>query len=115
LELNIINNTAEIISDKVIINSVDDAVNILGNANYLGADSVILKKEHLNPDFFDLKTGIAGDVLQKFSNYQMKLAVIGDFSNIESKSLRDFIYESNKGGRINFLENKEKALDLFSK
>ena len=113
MELVIINNIAEIISESVIINTVDDAVDILGNANYQGAEAVILRKEQLADEFFDLKTGIAGEILQKFSNYNMKLAVIGDFSNIESKSLRDFIYESNKTGRINFLSTREEALEVL--
>jgi len=114
MKFNIINKTAEIISNEVLISSLDDAVNILGNANYQGADSVILMKEQISPDFYDLKTGFAGDILQKFSNYKMKLAIIGDFSNLKSKSLTDFIFESNKKGFINFVATKEEALQKFS-
>ena len=54
-------------------------------------------------DFFDLKNGIAGEILQKFSNYRVSLIIVGDFSKYASKSLNDFIYESNKGRHINFV------------
>lgn len=105
---------AELISDNMIIKNVQDALDLMGNADYAGARRIIIKKEHLCPEFFDLKTGIAGEILQKFSTYDMKLAIVGDFSKYKSKSLHDFIYESNKTGRIIFtstvLEAKEKLL-----
>ena len=44
----------------------------------------------------------------------MKLAIAGDFSKYESKSLRDFIYESNKGGQVVFVESVAKAKEIFS-
>ncbi len=106
---------AEVAGNGVIINELDDAVDLLGNSDYLGASCTILMKEQINPEFFDLKTGLAGDILQKFSNYNKKLAIVGDFSNISSKSLRDFIYESNKGKRINFVETKEEAIAILCK
>ncbi|MDO4771844.1 DUF4180 domain-containing protein, partial [Porphyromonas sp.] len=62
------------------------------------------------PDFFDLKTKIAGDILQKFSQYQMPLVIVGDFSKYKSKSLNDFIFECNKGKQINFVRDLGSAL-----
>lgn len=56
---------------------------------------------------------MAGEILQKFSTYNHKLAIVGDFSGIESKSLRDFIRESNRTGRILFVDNREDALNRF--
>ena len=52
---------------------------------------------------------MAGDILQKFSNYKMRLAIIGSFS-YESKSLKDFIYECNKGKLVNFVKTLSEAL-----
>jgi hypothetical protein len=37
---------------------------------------LVLDEKDLNPDFFDLKTGLAGQVVQKFVSYRTKLAVI---------------------------------------
>ncbi|HEY5469020.1 MAG TPA: DUF4180 domain-containing protein [Bacteroidales bacterium] len=54
---------------------------------------------------------LAGDILQKFSNYNIKLANVGDFTKYKSKSLHDFIRESNKGNRIFFLQNFDDALN----
>jgi hypothetical protein len=68
-----------------------------------------IHQESIHGDFFNLTTGLAGEILQKFSNYRMRLAVLGDFSDIESKSLRDFIRESNSRGVINFGGTLEEA------
>ncbi|WP_238777391.1 DUF4180 domain-containing protein [Leptospira bandrabouensis] len=67
-----------------------------------GCDRFVLKRSHLVSDFFDLKMGLAGNVIQKIVNYRIKLAIIGDFSIDSSKSLRDFIYEMNSGRDIFF-------------
>lgn len=94
--------------------SVEDAVDLLGNADYNGAKRLIVMQSQLHPDFFKLKTGLAGEILQKFSNYRMKLAIVGTFEAISSKSLRDFIYESNKQGQILFLSSMEAAIEKLS-
>lgn len=100
---------AEIIADGIVINNTQDALDIMANCDYQGARKIILYEKNIIPAFFDLKTGIAGDILQKFTNYQVQVAIVGDFSKYESKSLRDFIYESNKHRQINFVNTFEEA------
>ena len=104
----------EIISEKIEINNGQDALEILGNCSYQGASKIILHEKNLTPELFDLKTGIAGEVFQKCSNYRMQLAIVGDFSKFESKSLRDFIRESNKYGQINFVSTKTEAVSKLT-
>ncbi len=104
---------AEVISDEVIIQSAQDGLDLMGNIYYQGFDKIVLYEENITPDFFDLKTKIAGEILQKFSNYRIGLAIVGDFSKFESKSMRDFIFESNKAQHINFVNMLEEALENF--
>lgn len=101
---------AEIVSDEMIIQSAQDGLDLLGNVYYQGFDKVIIYENNITPEFFDLKTKMAGDILQKFSNYRMGLAIVGDFEKYQSKSIRDFIFESNKTKHINFTETLENAL-----
>lgn len=105
---------AEITSDQMIIQSAEDGLDLMGNIYYQGFDKVFLYEQNMTPEFFDLKTKIAGEILQKFSNYRMGLTIIGDFSKYESKSMKDFIFESNKTGHINFVGTLEEALENFS-
>ncbi|KFF01505.1 DUF4180 domain-containing protein [Chryseobacterium luteum] len=102
---------AEIISDEIIIQSVQDGLDLLGDIYYQGFDKVIMYEKNVTPEFFDLKTKIAGDILQKFSNYRISLAIVGEFDKYESKSMKDFIFESNKTKHINFVETLEDALN----
>ena len=62
------------------------------------------------PVLTDAQSGLAGEILQKFVNYQVKMAVYGDFSRYTSKPLRDFIYESNQGEHFWFVPTREEAL-----
>ncbi|HLS37318.1 MAG TPA: DUF4180 domain-containing protein [Sphingobacterium bovisgrunnientis] len=112
IKTRIINNkqVAEIIADEVIINNLEDALDLIGNVYYQGFDTLILHEKNITPKFFDLKTKLAGDVLQKFTQYQLALIIIGDFEKYQSKSLNDFIYESNQGKQVNFV----KTLDNLS-
>lgn len=105
---------AEVISEDILINNVEDSLDLLGNIYYQGADAMILKEKNIIPDFFDLKNGIAGEILQKFSNYRVRLAIVGDFSKHTSKSINDFIYESNKNRQINFVTSQPEAIRLLS-
>ena len=101
---------AEIISDNIVLQTVEDAVDLIGNMSYQGFDKLIIHEENMISDFFVLKNKIAGNILQKFSQYSMPLAIIGDFEKYESKSLNDFIFESNKGNQINFVTTIEDGL-----
>ena len=102
--------SAEIISDDIVLQTVEDAVDLIGNMSYQGFDKLIIHEENMISDFFELKNKIAGNILQKFSQYSMPLAIIGDFEKYESKSLNDFIFESNKGKQINFVTTVEDGL-----
>jgi uncharacterized membrane protein len=116
IDLNNINgiSIAEVISEGVIIHETQDALDLMADCGYRGARSIIIRERNIIPDFFDLKTGIAGDILQKFSNYDVRLAIVGDFSRYTSKSLRDFVRESNRVGRINFVGSLQEAKDKLT-
>lgn len=116
IEIHTANGTriAEVISDGTIIASLDDAVDLVGNLYYQEVDKVILHEKAISPAFFDLKSKLAGEILQKFSTYRMRLAIVGDFEKYPGKSLQDFIRESNKGRQINFVPSRPEALRVLS-
>lgn len=94
---------AELITDEIILKTTEDGLDLLGNLYYQGFNKIIIHEKNITPEFFNLKTRLAGDLLQKFAQYRMPLAIVGDFSKFTSKSLHDFIWESNKGKQINFV------------
>ena len=62
----------------------------------------------LAPEFFVLTSGVAGAVVQKFVNYRVRLAVVGDVSGFvaESTALRDFVREANRGRQTWFVADE---------
>ncbi len=82
-----------------------DAVDLIGEALEAGVAWVAIPAERLVEDFFVLSTRIAGDAIQKFVNYGIGLAVVGDISGhlANSRALRDFVHESNRGRHVWFV------------
>ena len=98
-------------SDGIVINNAQDALDLMASVRYSDdADKLIIDKSNITEEFFELKTKLAGEILQKYVNYHVKLAIVGDFEGHNSKSLRDFIYECNNGKHVFFMKNKEEAL-----
>ena len=105
----------EIKAEEIVIRSEQDALDIMADISYLHDSGIIIvKRQNLGEDFFDLSSGLAGGILQKFSNYRVRLFVVGDFSETESKSLKEFILESNKGRQVNFLEDASQAIEILN-
>ena len=105
---------AELVGEGILIKSPEDGSDLLGNLYYQDFDKIIIHEPNISSAFFDLKTGIAGEILQKFSNYRVRLAIVGDFDKYKSKSLKDFIFESNKNRKINFVSSLPEALNILS-
>lgn len=105
---------AEVELEGPAISSTDQGVDLLGNLYFNGFEAVILQQNQLHQDFYELRTGMAGDILQKFSNYRMKLAIVGEFQDVKSNALRDFIRESNRTGHIAFVSSIEEALEQLA-
>jgi len=105
------NNIAYVRSETPILRDADSALDLIFNVRYTTkCGRIILDKSAVSDDFFVLSTRIAGDVLQKFVNYRMKLAIVGDFSQYSSRPLKDFIYESNSGRDFFFVGTLDEAI-----
>ena len=106
---------AVVSSDKLLITDVQSALDLIMTVTYeTGCTNIAVNKEAIVNDFFVLSTCLAGEILQKFINYGVRLAIYGDFSKYTSKPLRDFMYESNKGNDIYFQPTVSLAVDKLS-
>lgn len=103
---------SEVISNEILIRNSQDALDLYG-AVY--SDYIILHEHNFEKDFFDLSTRKLGDILQKFTNYNAKLAIIGDFTKYKSETLKNFIYESNKHGDYLFVPSIDEVKQMWSK
>lgn len=105
----------EIRSEEQFINNIQDVLDLFGELYGQYYDGIILYERNIIPDFFDLQTRLAGEILQKFSNYRIRLVIVGDWSKYTSRSLEAFICESNKGKTVNFSSSPTEALKLLSR
>ncbi len=107
---------AVINSDEIVIKDAQSALDVLMSAKYeAGTKNIAISKKLIAEDFFVLSTGLAGEILQKYINYGGRIAVFGDYSCYTSKPLKDFIYESNKGKDVFFVETEDEAVDLLTR
>ena len=92
-------------SEGMLLRTAADANDFVSAAWSLEANVLAIPTKRLGPDFLELSTGVAGEVFQKFVNYRLKCAIIGDITEILDRSgaLRDFVRETNKGNSIWFV------------
>jgi hypothetical protein len=86
-----------------------DAVELIGDVVGQNVALVVIPIARFDEEFFHLKTRVAGEILQKFVQYRIRVAIVGDISRHtdESSALRDFVRESNRGEQIWFAPNIE--------
>jgi len=70
---------------------------------------LVLDEKELSPDFFDLKTGLAGQVLQKFVNYRSRLAVIVRDPTIHGGRFSELVYEHRLHPAVRFFNAEQPA------
>jgi hypothetical protein len=97
----------EIDASGPLIATERDANDLIGETFGQDVGWVVLPVERLDPSFFNLRTGLAGAVAQKFVNYRLKLAIVGDIAGhvAASKALHDFVYEANNGKHLWFVSD----------
>ncbi|MBM7114922.1 DUF4180 domain-containing protein [Archangium primigenium] len=95
---------------------IRDASELLSLAWEHEATLVAIPAVRLGEDFFKLATGVAGELAQKFVNYRMRLAILGDISAhvAHSKALHGFVYESNRGASLWFVADREALVARLS-
>jgi len=98
---------AEVTRQNPVIHTAQDFLELMMN---LPADILVIYQETLDDTFFDLRSGLAGEILQKVVNYSRRLGIVGNFTQYTSKSLQDFIRESNRSATIVFAETLEDAV-----
>lgn len=101
-------------AEKVIVDA-NSAMDLLMDAIYnWDCHRIAIDKRLVAEEFFILSSGLAGEILQKYVNYGGKIGIWGDYSRYTSKPLKDFIYESNKGNNVFFVETQEEAVSKLS-
>jgi hypothetical protein len=89
------------------IQSIRDVSDALG-AVY-DADGLLLTESDLSPEFFDLRSGIAGELFQKFTNYQIHLALVVNNLEVYGERFGELAFEHRNHKLIRFFDSIETA------
>jgi hypothetical protein len=98
------------LSQKELIKTPQDIMALLVTGAQNETNLFILNEKNFSAAFYDLKTGIAREVMQKFAEYHLKAAIVGNFKKITHGKFREFIEETNKGSQVYFTDDEDDAV-----
>ena len=76
-----------------------------------GASSLLLDENALPAEFFDLSTGLAGELLHKLGTYRVRLAGVVPDVGVHSSRFQEFAREANKGQQHRFFADRQSAIE----
>lgn len=100
-------------SAQEVIATTQDFLDFIAWSGDHDTNLVLLSESNLPPAFYDLSTRLAGEILQRLSNYRVRLAIVGTFSRT-SERFQEFKRESNLGRHVHFAKTHEEAVAWLS-
>jgi hypothetical protein len=91
----------------IFIRSFRDISDALGAC--IGAEGLVLTESDVAPEFFDLRSGLAGELFQKFSNYRLRLAIVLPNPKAYGEHFSELAYEHRSDDMIRFVRSEEDA------
>lgn len=87
----------ECASTETALRTGQDALDLIAACFENDTNLLVLHAETLSDDFFNLRTGLAGEMLQKFMNYRVKAALILTNEQVVKGRFKELLSEANKG------------------
>ncbi len=102
--------------DHRIIVASDSAIHIRSFADIseavsacIGTEGLVLTEFDLGPEFFDLRSGLAGELFQKLINYKIRVALVLPDPEAYGERFGELAYEHTTHSMIRFVRSKEEA------
>lgn len=73
------------------------------------AQAVLIDRDALPEAFFDLRTGMAGELAQHLTLYGVRLACVVPDLSAQPQRFVEYARESNRGSHIRFFESRAEA------
>ena len=91
----------------IFIRSSNDIHDAFGAC--LRADGLILTENDMAPEFFDLRSGLAGELFQKFVNYKLRVAIVLPVPEAHGERFGELANEHRSHGIVRFVRSKDEA------
>ncbi len=98
-----------------LISSEADALDWVAVCGESGTQRLMLHAGNFPREFYDLKSGLAGAVLLKFSNYRLIVAAVLPHSLTNQGKFREMALETNRGQQFRIFFDRESAEDWLIK
>ncbi len=105
---------AECVTDETIITKEQEAVDLIGLCGYHQTNNLLIYAHNVDERFFELKSTLAGNVLQKFMNYYMRVAMVMDDNLSDNKRFCEMALETNKGNHFRIFTNRQDAINWLT-
>lgn len=99
----------ELISAITPLSTEKDALDLVSLSMEHGTNLLMVHYPVLSQDFFKLKTGVAGAIIQKLINYNIKAAAVIPQEFIQKGRFKEMALEANKGNHFRMYGSKEEA------
>jgi len=93
-----------------MVTNENSALDLVSTCGEEGTDLLLLHHTNLHSDFFDLKTGLAGNVLLKLSNYRIHAAAVVPSELIGTGRFFEFVLETNRRNDFRVFSSREDAI-----
>jgi hypothetical protein len=95
----------EVIPSEWRVASERHALDLVAACGENGTNRLLLHAASLSEDFYQLKTGLAGDVLQKFANYRIRSAAIIPLELASQGRFGEMVWEANRGNQFRVFQD----------
>jgi len=101
--------------DQNLISGEPEALDLVGACGGELVDTVLIYSDNLPPEFFELKSGLAGRIMLKFSNYRIRVAAVIPNDQISQGHFEEMVSETNRGNQFRVFPTREAAMDWIVK
>lgn len=106
---------AEITGEDKTITSSEVISGLMDEAAGLHVNRLLANRGLIDESFFDLKSGFADQLVQQLKATNLRLAVTGEFSWVETLALKAYIKKHRIEKQVFFAKAREAALDWLSR
>ena len=90
-------------------NDISEAV-----SNSFGAAGLIFVENDLSSEFFNLRSGLAGELFQKFINYRIRVAIVLPDPTAYGERFSELAYEHRSHSAIRIVQSRQEAMAWLS-
>lgn len=76
--------------------------------------SLLLSESNLSPEFFNLRSGMAGEMMQKFVNYRIPLAIVVVAPEVHGERFCELVREHQNHPSVRFFLSEAEARQWLS-